>query len=68
MSGPQLRKKQVLLDSRLCYQSTNFRLATSSSFKPAYIMLKDILLVDWSNVKELWKRMLIKLIVKTVVV
>jgi len=30
-------------------------------------MLKDILLVDWSNVKELWKRMLIKLIVKTVV-
>jgi len=31
-------------------------------------MLKDILLVDWSNVKELWKTMLIKLIVKTVVV
>ena len=31
-------------------------------------MLKDILLVDWSNVKELWQRMLIKLIVKTVVV
>jgi len=31
-------------------------------------MLKDILLVDWSNVKELWKRMLIKLIVKTVAV